>query len=138
MDAKTPAFDPTPGDERMAGSVALEAPVLRQDWETTTEAPRRKAGAALVAPVKIAFEVELSPAVMTDGYAPRMIDPLILNTTVQRVTLKLLTATLVARGETLHDGVPVKRSEDAVRRLLEQLAVQMPSPLLDQLLAGAV
>lgn len=132
------SFDPRP-DTRSASQPADEpaaAAAIELIEPPKSASARNGRHHKFVAPVRVALELELSPAVCPPGYAPRGID-LLLDTTAQRVTLKLLTASLIAGQATLIDGTPIKRSQQAIAWLLEQVAVRLPQPLLDELLDGA-
>jgi hypothetical protein len=84
-------------------------------------------------PVKVSLDIHLSPAVMTPGYAPALIDLVRLNTAPQRAVMKLLTTSLVAHREELLDGTRVAHPQQAVQWLLEQLVTRLPSNVLDEL-----
>jgi hypothetical protein len=88
-------------------------------------------------PVRVTLDVELLPAVCTPGYATRVVPDLVLNTAAQRGTLKLLLATLQARGDVLLDGTAIRHPQQALQWLLEKIAVGLPQPVLDSIMQGA-
>lgn len=121
------AFGPTHGGESCAPAAAKRRAKRHE--------PPRSANPAT--PVKLSLSLELSPASTSSGYAPRYIDSIALNTTAQRVTLKLVTATLMAREAVLLDGTRVKHPQQAIQWLLEEIAVGLPQPVLDALMEAA-
>jgi len=124
-------FDPTPAQDEAQW----------RDTERGLDARHRakkkpKSNGQVSQPVRVKLDVEFSPAVCTPGYAPRYLADITLNTAAQRGTLKLLTASLTARDEILLDGTPVKHPQQAIQCLLAKLAVGLPQPVLDYLMAG--
>jgi hypothetical protein len=138
------SFDPTPD----ASQAPAELHVVPVDPTTMTALENSKpvetglvgwkvAGGDLFlykTPIRLNLEIDLSPQVVTPGYAPRDIDRLTLNTTPQRVALKLLTASLVAHQAELNDGTRVVRPQHAIQWLLDRVAIGLPSEVLDRLM----
>lgn len=68
------------------------------------------------------------------GYAPSRIDDVTLNTLPQRVSLKLLTDSLIGHRVELNDGTRVTRPQHTIQWLLDQIAIGLPSEVLEQLM----
>lgn len=121
------SFDPTPD----SGTSLKDA---QPNGQPLAASPRSRPRAT---PTRVNLEIDLSPASCSPGYAPSRLDDITLNTTPQRVALKLLTASLTAHQTELIDGTRIARPQHAIQWLLEQVAIRLPSQLLDQLMEEA-
>lgn len=136
------SFDPTPADvvteptHEMVQQVEEGLADLAAVFPTSDVQGLLKKLGYQRAPVRVNLEIDLSPASVTPGYATSRIDDITLNTTPQRVALKLLSATLTAHRAELLDGTRIQRPQHTIQWLLEQIAVRMPSQLLDELMEG--
>ena len=134
-------FDATPDASEQHEVLAVLDPVsgewvATEDSKPAPKIERRNGQAESLPPTRIAIEVDLLPSLSPPGYAPRVIDQVVLNTSVQRATLKAITATLAARQDKLMDGTRIQRPQQALQWLLEQFAVSMPSHVLEALIEG--
>ncbi len=123
-------FDPTPDGATSAAATA------EQTLPTPPRAPAVPVRRRHVEPVRLALELDLSPAACPPGYAPRTID-VRLASVPQRVALRLLTTSLIAQRAELCDRTPVTRPEQALEWLLDQIAIRLPSNVLDELMDAA-
>lgn len=126
-------FDPTP-DVTTSTEPGLSR--HRPHATATTHLKPEPAQRLHSAPVRVALELDLSPATVQPGYARKYIDTVELNSTPQRAALKLLTATLRAHRTELCDGTRIEHEQQAIQYLLEQIAIGLPSELLDELMEG--
>jgi hypothetical protein len=131
------SFDPTPDQSQASAEHSVRVDLATMTALENSAPVKNARPARTIKPVSVALELALSPAAVAPGYAPRMLDEVWLNTTPQRVALKLLTASLMADQAELIDGTRVVRPQQAIQWLLERIAVGIPSNVLDRLMEGA-
>lgn len=120
-------FDPTPDTGRKITSPASE--------RAATKPARSPAAKSAPPPLAVNLGLSLLPGEYRPGYATRHVD-LQLELNTHRAVLKLLVASLQARGERLLCGSLICTPRHAVLWLLEAIAVELPAEVLEQFTAG--
>jgi hypothetical protein len=135
------AISTAPGRRRptslLEANTPAEIAAVVSAQELDAPKPVRPRRVKALAPFRATVDLQLAPATVQSGYAPRVLDDVFLDAVPQQVALKLLTSSLIANQAELTDGTRVTRPQQAIQWILDQIAIATPADVLDQLLESA-
>jgi len=120
-------FDPTPDAAKSPSAAPKQAD--RPQKKAAKENLRQEPGPKKIS---IPLNISITPSLLKRGYVQQHLS-LDLNSLHQRIVAKLLLVSLVAENAQLNNGTRVERPEHAIQWLLEEIASNLNSKILDRL-----
>lgn len=88
--------------------------------------------------LRLTVQVTIYPRAVPTGYAPRLTGEQVLRTMVQRTMVMVVLDGLRRADARLLDGTAVSQPAHAIQWIIEQLAIGLPSSVLDTLLGETI